>query len=186
MISEDHVWVRKVCDGDQNAYRYLIRAYQDMGYAIAISVVKDSHIAQEVVQDAFLKAYQRLHMFNLQSSFKTWFYRIVTNEALMRLRRINRDYLSFVELPESEIEDSFLEEINNEQLIELMDVALYRLPAKECLVLRLFYLQEMDIKTVADSTGWTINNIKVILHRARKRMKCILLEMIKANTHETR
>lgn len=184
MISQDHVWVGQVCAGDKNAYRYLIRAYQDMGYAIAFSVVKDSHIAQEVVQDAFLKAYQRIHLFNRQASFKTWFYRIVTNESLMRLRKMKRDNLSFIALPETEDDNDFLIEINQEQLIELTNQALHLLPAKESLVLRLFYLQEMDLKTVAESTGWRLNNIKVILHRARKRLKRILSDMIKKNTNE--
>jgi len=176
---EDIVWVKQVCEGDHNAYRYLIRAYDSMAFTIAVSVVKDAQIAQEIVQDAFLKAYQRLHSFNMQSSFKTWFYRIVTNEALMRCRKTKKDSLLFIEIPDTITDDFFPEEITNEILVKYIDKALHELPAKESLVLRLFYLQEMDIKSVAEVTGWTINNVKVILHRSRKRMKLVLLELVK-------
>jgi RNA polymerase sigma factor (sigma-70 family) len=181
---EDIAWVKRVNDGDHSAYRYLIRAYEKMAFAIAVSVIKDSQIAQEIVQDAFLKAYQRLHLFNMQSSFKTWFYRIVTNEALMRCRKTKRDNLLFVDVPDTITDDSFLEEITSEALTKHIDEALHQLPSKESLVLRLFYLQEMDIKAVAEVTGWSVNNVKVILHRSRKRMKLVLLEILKKENDE--
>lgn len=182
MSRGDLDWVKRVLEGDQDAYRNLIRAYQDMAYTIAIAVVKDAHLAQEVVQDAFLKAYQRLKQFKLESSFKTWFYRIVTNEALMCLRKQKRNNLLFIEIPEVEIEH---DDFTNEELEKYLELALLKLPPKESLVLRLFYLEQMHIQAVTEVTGWTTNNVKVILHRARKRMKLIIGELIKKNNYGT-
>ncbi|MFN3665836.1 MAG: RNA polymerase sigma factor [Sediminibacterium sp.] len=180
MSNSDLDWVKRVLEGDEDAYRNLIRAYQDMAYAIAIAVVKDEHLAQEVVQDAFLKAYQRLNQFKLASSFKTWFYRIVTNEALMCLRKKKRNNLVFIELPENEVGYG---DFTNEDLGKYVEQALLALPSKESLVLRLFYLEQMKIQAVTDVTGWTAENVKVILHRARKRMKQIINELIKKDKH---
>jgi len=174
---EEQDWVKRVLEGDQDAYRNLIRAYQDMAYTIAFALIKDAHLTEEVVQDAFLKAYQRLHQFKFDSSFKTWFYRIVTNEALMYLRKQKKHTILLIDLPE--VGEDTENEITYEDLEKYIEPAMMNLPPRESLVLRLFYLEQMSIQTVADATGWSVNNIKIILHRARKRMKLIINVLIK-------
>lgn len=148
-----------------------------MAFTIAFALIKDTHLAEEVVQDAFLKAYQRLRQFKFESSFKTWFYRIVTNEALMCLRKQKKDNLLFVDLPE--VGEDTESEITYEELEQYIESAMVNLPSRESLVLRLFYLEQMNIQAVSDATGWSINNVKTILHRARKRMKLIINTLIK-------
>ncbi len=177
MSREDQAWVKRVLEGDQDAYRNLIRAYQDMAYTIAFALIKDAHLTEEVVQDAFLKAYQRLRQFKFDSSFKTWFYRIVTNEALMCLRRQKNHTLLFTDLPEIEVDTDT--EITYEELEKYIEPAMIHLPPRESLVLRLFYLEQMNIQAVSNITGWSVNNVKIILHRARKRMKLIINMLIK-------
>ena len=184
MSREDLLWVRRVLDGDHNAYRNLIRTYQEMAFTIAFAVIKDAQLAEEIVQDAFLKAFQRLRQFKLESSFKSWFYRIVTNEALMCLRKQKRDNLLFIELPE--VDASNEDEIASDDLEKYIEAAMLQLPSRESLVLRLFYLEQMSLQAVTDATGWSVNNVKVILHRARKRIKLIITELIKKDKHASR
>ncbi len=184
MSREDLLWVRRVLDGDHNAYRNLIRNYQDMAVTIAFAVIKDAQLAEEIVQDAFLKAYQRLRQFKFESSFKSWFYRIVTNEALMCLRKQKRDNLLFIEL--LDVDASTEDEIASDDLEKYIEAAMLQLPSRESLVLRLFYLEEMSLQAVTDATGWSVNNVKVILHRARKRIKVIINELIKKDKHASR
>ena len=88
----------------------------------------------------------------------------------------------FIEIPEVEIEH---DDFTNEELEKYLEPALLKLPPKESLVLRMFYLEQMNIQTVTEVTGWTTNNVKVILHRARKRMKLIIDELIKKNNYGT-
>ena len=179
----DDVFIKKVCKGDKDAFRYFVSKYKDMGFTVAISVVKDEFAAQEVLQDAFIKAYRNLPSFSNRSSFKTWFYRIVVNEALMRLKKDKKEFISFTdELTTETFDENALTTLKEEEQIHLINEALQKLAPKESLVLRLFYLQEESIREVCEITGWTASNTKVILHRARKNMSLIMHQLIKNPT----
>ncbi|MES2005411.1 MAG: RNA polymerase sigma factor [Bacteroidota bacterium] len=176
----DDLYIKKVCSGDRDAFRYFVKKYKDMAFSVALSVVKDEFVAQEIVQDAFVKAYRNLGSFSNKSRFSTWFYRIVTNEALMRLKKVKKELISFTEEYPAEIADeSFLLEIAKEERAYLVNEALQRLSPKESLVLRLFYLEEENIKEVCEITGWTEANTKVLLHRARKSLFTVLTQLMK-------
>lgn len=175
----DDVFIKKVCAGDQEAFRYFVSKYKDMGFTVAISVVKDEFIAQEVVQDAFIKVYRNLSSFSNRSSFRTWFYRIVVNEALSRLRKEKRELISYTDdLNDERADETILTDLKEEEQIQQINEALQKLPPKESLALRLFYLQEESIKEVCEVTGWTESNTKVILHRARKNMFKIMNQLV--------
>lgn len=178
----EDLFIRKVCDGDENAYRYFIQQYKDMAFNIAFSVVKDEFTAQEITQDAFLKAYGNLSSFNRKSSFSTWFYRIVTNESLMYLRKNKIDFLEmdFDELGEI-ADESIIKNIEHAEQSRLINEALLQLNPKESLALRLFYLEEESVQQVCEITGWSVANAKVILHRARKNMYAVLSKLINQN-----
>jgi RNA polymerase sigma factor (sigma-70 family) len=179
----DELHIRKVCGGDKEAFRYFIKTYKDMAFSVAMCVIKDEFAAQEIVQDAFVKAFQNLGSFSKKSSFKTWFYRIVTNEALTRLKKSKKEIIDFVGDHEGEVidEDRILSLKEDEQSF-LINESLQRLPPKESLALRLFYLEEESIKEVCGITGWSEANAKIILHRARKNMFIVLTELLKTHS----
>ncbi|MDZ7773477.1 MAG: sigma-70 family RNA polymerase sigma factor [Balneolaceae bacterium] len=77
-------------DGDTDAFRFIIKQYQDEAYSLAISVVKDEFLAKDVAQNAFIKAYTKLDTFKWNSRFSTWLVRIVINEAFIQLRKQKR------------------------------------------------------------------------------------------------
>lgn len=171
----DDLYIRKVKNGDVEAFRYFLQQYKDMAFSIAISVVKNELLAEEVVQDAFLKAFKNLGSFHAQSKFSTWFYRIVTNEALMQLKKNKKDLLQFrAGYDENIYDESIGFAIAEEEREYLVNEALRLLPPKESLVLRLFYLEEEKIRTITEITGWSEANVKVLLHRARKNMFNVL------------
>lgn len=176
----DDIYIRKVCEGDEDAFRYFLRAYKDMAFTIAVSIVKNEFVAQEVAQDAFVKAFKSLKSFNRKSTFRTWFYRIVMNEALMRLKKMKNEIVFFTGEYKYEVADeSPLLTLQEDEQTHLINEALKRLPSKESLALRLFYLQEESIKEVCEITGWSEANTKVILHRARKNMLTIIKQLMK-------
>jgi len=180
----DDLYISKVCAGDENAFRYFIKTYKDMAFSIAVSVVKDEFTAQEVVQDAFVKAFHHIRSFSKRSSFSTWFYRIVTNEALMRLRKMKKEIIAFTaDLTVEVMDENALASLKEEEQHYLVNEALQKLPAKESLALRLFYLQEESVKEVCEITGWSESNTKTILHRARKNMFGILTQLMKTDSY---
>lgn len=185
MITElpDELHIRKVLDGDESAFRYFITEYKDMAFTVAISIVKEENIAQEVVQDAFFKAFKALRSFKNEALFSTWFYRIVVNEGLLRLKKMKREIITFSAEydPDVRDEDVFLDLEGSEQS-HLINEALKKLSPNESLVLRLFYLQEENIKSVCDITGMTASNVKVTLHRARRNMLGVISQLKKQNT----
>ncbi|MEO9870751.1 RNA polymerase sigma factor [Ekhidna sp.] len=164
----DEVYLDKILAGDSDAYRYFINTYKDMALNIAVSIVKDDQYAEEVAQDAFVKAFSGIKSFNRESKFSTWFYRIVVNESFQRLRKLKK------EVPTTDINEvSFKKTSANEsdEDRERIEKALKALPANESLALNLFYLEENSLKEVMNITGWTLANTKVILHRARKNLR---------------
>ena len=175
----DSEYIQRVLKGDVNAYRYFIDKYRDMAYSLAISIVKNSSIAEEVTQDAFLKAYQALGQFEHRSKFSTWLYKIVANEGLKRLRK--REFKYPVRIDEldnhdyHDINNSITELTEQEQKLYI-NKALSQLLPNDGIVLRLFYLEELNLKEIAEVTGLSNTNIKTILHRARKRFYLILKE----------
>ena len=171
----DSQYLQKVLAGDHNAFRYFVRKYQDMAFSLAMSIVKTELIAEEAVQDAFVKAYQNIHTFNQKSKFTTWLYRIVVNESLRKIRRKQFDTAEVEELEDTEnsINDAFRSLHEMEQR-EIINQVLLELPESESLLLRLFYLDEMSMQEIKEVTDLSLANIKVILHRARKRFYTLL------------
>ena len=77
----DDLYIRKVLQGDTDAFRWIIKNHKDMAYSLAMSVVKDEYIAREVLQISFVQAYTKLNTFLGKSKFSTWFFRIVIHES---------------------------------------------------------------------------------------------------------
>ncbi len=167
----DDIYIDRVLSGDLEAFSYFLKTYKNMAYNIAISIVKDEQYAEEVTQDAFMKAFSGLKSFRRTAKFKSWFYRIVVNESFLRLRTLKKtqNLVSLEEQSDVSFEDEF-EEISNQKINKIHTV-LSLLAPKEGLVLQLFYLEEASINEITDITGWTKANTKVILHRARKSVR---------------
>ena len=182
-MDSDHI--QKVLEGDTNAFRYFIEKYRNMAYTLAVSIVKDSSTAEEVTQDAFLKAYNSLDKFEQRAKFSTWLYKIVTNEGLKRLRKKEFKYAEDIaelnNVNYSDINHSINNLMEQEQKYYI-NRSLERLLPNDSLVLRLFYLDERSLSEICEITGFTNTNVKTILHRARKRFYTYLREELKEET----
>src|SRR6476661_10909096 len=86
-VAEELALVKAAKAGDVSAFEELVRRYDRNVFRIANHITQNREDAEDVVQDAFLKAYQNLERFQEQSKFYTWLVRIAVNEALMKLRR---------------------------------------------------------------------------------------------------
>ena len=177
----DDLYIKKVLNGDIDAFRYFVTQYKNMAFTISMSVVKNEYTATEVVQESFVKAFQNLKSFKGNSKFSTWFYRIVINESI---KTITRKGYKNVDIDAESINYPHTEPLAIDQLKEeeqkyYINEALNRLAANESLVLRLFYLNENHIDEICEMTGWTNSKVKVLLHRARKNFEMILERKLK-------
>ena len=86
----DDIYMDRVLSGDVEAFSYFVKTYKNMAFNLSISIVKDEQYAEEVTQDAFMKAFTGLKSFKRTATFKSWFYRIVVNESFLQLRKLKK------------------------------------------------------------------------------------------------
>ncbi len=101
MQGNDTQLIGRILDGDKSGYAVLVDRYKDLAYTIAYRVLGKREDAEEVVQDAFVKAFQNLSSFRQKAKFSTWLYRIVYNTAISRHRQKKPGWQSIEEIKSS-------------------------------------------------------------------------------------
>lgn len=181
-LSNDEQCIQKVLSGNVRAYAKLVDKYQALAYTLAFRVLAHEQEAEEVAQDAFVKAYQALSQYQGEATFSTWLYRIVYNTALSRLRKkklattsLNTRYHQ----PEvSETNNSFQTLVQQDRQV-IVERALRKLPPEEAALINLYYIQEKTAKEIRAITGLTDVNVRTKLFRARKKLYGYLQKMLK-------
>lgn len=175
---DDIVTVNRVLAGDMDAFSMLIDRHKDMVYTIALRITRSREDAEEVSQDAFLKAYQRLSSFRKESKFATWLYRIVYNESISRVRKKQPAILSLDEEITLNPADEALEEdlfgLEADEQQQVIDQLMATLPEADRVLLTLFYIDDQPVSEIAQVTGLSESNVKVRLHRTRKKISLAL------------
>ncbi len=184
---QDNIYINKVLEGDRNAYAYLVDKYKTMVYSLALRLVKDREEAEEISQDAFIKAYQSLASFKGKAKFSSWLYRIVYNTAISKLRQQPAGKVS---LDDSRISDTlYVESKENYSTLsagerkKYLEVAMDSLDADEKMFVVLYYYEERDLDEIAEIAGLSKTNTKVKLFRARKKMLMVLQKYLKEETY---
>ena len=177
---DEKLQIQKVLNGDNSAFSYFVDTYQDMAMTIAYRVCGNVQDAEDIVQDAFVKAFHNLHTFKSGSKFSTWFYSVVYNTAVTQIRSssYNVQYVDYEQMDVSDMYTDFdtISQIEDDEKRKMINMALERMPRDEGLILTLYYLEENSIKDIVKITGLTESNIKVKMHRARKRMYDLLIK----------
>jgi RNA polymerase sigma-70 factor, ECF subfamily len=179
---EDLALVQAAREGDIAAFEQLLKRYDRNVFRIANHITQNREDAEDVVQDAFLKAYQKLDQFQGNSKFYTWLVRIAVNEALMKLRK--RKASKTVSIDEDvETDDGFVpREVtdwspNPEQLYkqaELSDIlekTIQGLPSGFRTVFVLRDVEGLSTEETADALGLSIPAVKSRLLRARLQLR---------------
>ena len=177
----DHVIINKVLAGKVSAYSILVDKYSSMVFTLAYNIILNREDAEEVAQDAFVKAFTSLQSFKQQSKFSTWLYRIVVNTALNK-KKLHK--LVIIEMEEQVpgeelIDDYSLPQYEKEDMRQFVQAAVRTLPDNERICITLFYLNELSVSEIGELTGITIANIKVLLHRGRKHLYNALHNLLK-------
>lgn len=167
--------LRRAQQGDSEAFRLLVEAYQTQVYRLALRMCGEA-AADDVTQEAFLAAWRALPEFRGTCRFSTWLYRLTTNAAIDCLRREKRhrdaDDLDGVELPDGG--DTPQEAAERTETQTAVRSALSALSDEHRQVLLLRYMQEMDYGEIAVALGISEGTVKSRINRAKARLKELL------------
>jgi RNA polymerase sigma factor (sigma-70 family) len=167
--------IDQVIAGNKSFFAQLIDRYNGMAFTLAYRILCNREDAEEVVQDAFVKAYEHLGDFRQKSKFSTWLYRIVYNTAITRTRNKkpvmqeigNLTYM----MEDTGASDGLLFGFTEEEAREFVRRMLALLPEEDRIIITLYYLNESGIDEIHAITGLSKANIKVKLFRARKKIQ---------------
>jgi len=171
--------IKKIKQGDVGAYSILIDKYRHMVYTLALQVLKNEPVAEEVAQDTFFKAYKALDSFEGRSAFSTWIYRIAYRQAISRLRKTKNREVSFNETTfhpeESQNPGDILFEGDRSKFLK---EALKRLKGDEATILTLYYYEDKKVDEIAEITGLSAANVKIKLFRGRQNLHKMLQSIL--------
>ena len=177
-IINDQIYIDNVLKGDTNAFAFLVEKYKVMVYSLSYKMLKHKEEAEEVSQDTFIKAYKNLKKFEGNSKFSTWLYKIAYRNCLDVLKKNKRRFhlTEINEVTSNYIQstETILQTIERKERSEILNDCLLQLPEEERSILWLFYYKELSLKEIVDITGFTEANVKVKMHRARKRLLTIV------------
>ena len=175
---DDTYYIQKILEGKTDFFSRLVDRYSQQVFLLIVKIVHRQEEAEELAQDVFLKTYRRLHTFKGECRFSTWLYRIAYNTAVSATRKKKTEYLYMEEQLIDNVPDRLADETLNEaesrERLELLAQAIERLEPEERGIITLFYLEEHSVEEVAGITSLTASNVKVRLHRIRKKLHLIM------------
>lgn len=192
---DDSVIVRRILAGEKELFEILLRRHNQMLFRVIRSYLKDQNEVQDAMQNAYLKAYDKLFQFRGSSSFSTWLIRIGVNEALIRLKDLKKGKVMYfdnfihpttaaiTQIPDKQMNAE--KSIINEEAKQLLEQAIDKLPEKYRVIYILKEIENLENSQIEESLGLTESNVKVRLHRAKKLLKETLYQLsAKANVFE--
>jgi RNA polymerase sigma-70 factor (ECF subfamily) len=186
----DEEVVDRVLAGETALYEIIMRRYNQRLYCVARAIVRDDAEAEDIMQDAYVRAYQHLNQFSRLSPFSTWLTRIAVHESLARVRRRSRlDQLDLIEdggSPVNVVESSLDPEqsTSTAELGHLLEDAVLSLPEQFRSVLILRDVEELSTAETAEALELTEQNVKVRLHRARALVRAWFFARVGAKAKE--
>jgi RNA polymerase sigma-70 factor, ECF subfamily len=183
--------IREAQSGSRSAFDALVRQYEHQVLRLALHLTGSEHDAEDIYQEAFLKAYRYIGNFRFECSFYTWIYRIVTNLCLDQLRRRKtrrEDHAVVVDRTGDEIDllaavsddRSFsnpARELDRKVLAEHIQAALGKLTPRERMVFELKHYQGLRLRTIGEMLNTTEETAKNTLFRATKKLRAQLAEL---------
>jgi RNA polymerase sigma-70 factor (ECF subfamily) len=159
--------VARVLDGDVRAFEGIVRRWQGPLINMAWRYSRDRGRAEEMAQEAFLRAWRGLHHWRRESSFSTWLFALAANVYRSELKRFPTETLPLEAAPEPAGLATQLRELEERGQYEVLRRAVLALPLRYREPVVLFYFHEMDLATAARTMGMPEGTLKARLSRAR-------------------
>ncbi|MBH9968623.1 RNA polymerase sigma factor SigW [Rossellomorea oryzaecorticis] len=173
--------IKQVLKGDQSAFSELVELYKDKVFQICFRMLGNRHEAEDIAQEAFIRAYVNIETFNQKRKFSTWLFRIATNLCIDRIRKKKPDYYldaevagtdgltmysqvaADVQMPEDEVE--------NMELQETIQKEISKLPEKYRSVIVLKYIEELPLQEISEILDMPLGTVKTRVHRGREALR---------------
>ena len=173
--------ISQVKKGDQNAFAEIVEIYKDKVYQLCYRMLGNRHEAEDIAQEAFIRAYVNIHSYDLNRKFSTWLYRIATNLSIDRIRKKKPDFYldaevagaegltlysqvaADVALPEDQVESLELQETIQKEILKL--------PEKYRAAIVLKYIEELSLKEISEILELPIGTVKTRIHRGREALR---------------
>lgn len=173
-FESDSHYIDRVLNNDISAFAMLVEKHKDMVFTVALRILKNREDAEEIAQDAFVKVYQSLGTFKNESKFSTWLYRIVFNASVSKTRKRKLETTGIdTKIVENYSVDDIIGEsdkLSHDEQKKLIGKILETLDPEDSALIQLFYYQECSTEEIGTIMNLTQANVKVRLHRLRKRL----------------
>jgi RNA polymerase sigma factor (sigma-70 family) len=176
----DEELITLIAKNHPHAMSYLVDRYKGMVFTLSFRILKNQLDAEEAAQDSFIKAYKALSTFRFDCKFSTWLYRICYNNAVSKSRAykpVEVDVDSKYDLPAET--PSALDSLSAKDRIKYLNKAMEMLEPEESAILTLYYVDGENVSDISTITNLTESNVKVKLHRGRKKLYTHLEVLLK-------
>ena len=182
MLNNEKRLLQRIQEGETELFTRIADHYSRAIFTLVVRIVGSAEEAEELTQDIFMKAFENLEYFSYRSSFSTWLYRIAYNTALSFARRKRPTQIVINERAMATIGDEQIEQMEqsfDQETIDALKRSIEMLDTDEKALITLFYYEERSIAECAEIMGQSENNIKVRLHRIRKKLYILLQDETK-------
>jgi len=170
-LSDEEI-VERVLSGEKYLYESLMRKYNLRLYRISMSIINDDMEAEDIMQTAYINAYQQLSKFQHRSSFSTWITRILINESLLRKKKVTKHQEVLMKNTDNEYHnDTPLKSLVNKELKNILENAVSALPEKYRMVFVMREIQEMSTNETMEVLNLGESNVKIRLNRAKEMLR---------------
>ncbi|TFD99407.1 RNA polymerase sigma factor SigW [Jeotgalibacillus salarius] len=173
--------IQQVRKGDQDAFGEIVELFKDRVYHVCFRMLGNRHEAEDIAQEAFIRAYTNIHTFDIDRKFSTWLFRIATNLCIDRIRKKKPDYYLDAEVSgtdgltmysQVQTDDPLPEEeVESMELQESIQKEISRLPDKYRSVIVLKYIEELSLKEISEILDMPIGTVKTRIHRGREALR---------------
>lgn len=173
MQTDEQELIARILDGHAEDFGYFLERYSQEAFAIVVRLVPQQEDAEELVQDAFVRAFNRLETFEGRSSFSTWICRIAYTTAVSWLRKRRMKYLSIDEQPkltDTEVDKA----LDDESCIEELRRAITLLKPDEQTLITLYYYDNRPLNDIAYILDAEPNTLATRLHRIRRKLYLLM------------
>jgi len=174
-IADDEI-ITRVLNGEKNLYALLVQRYNQRLYRVGMAIINADAEVEDVMQVAYIKAYESLSKFEFKSSFSTWLTRILINECLLRIRKrkslsnMNDDIFGNKIYQLGQVQTPLMKTLNSE-LKNILQDAIGRLPEKYRTVFIMREIEDMSVAETQECLDLSEANVKVRLNRAKTMLR---------------
>jgi len=177
--------IKRILSGEKELYEILVRRNNQRLYRVIRSYIKEETEIEDVMQNSYIKAYNKLYQFNSDSQFSTWLIRIAINESLAELKKkgktlylnnndINDDHV--LEIPDHR-QLNPQEKMAQTETKHLLENAIDQLSIKYRTVYVMKEVEEISLKEIATTLNISVANVKIRLHRSKEMLKESLFKL---------